>query len=291
MSSPSVAAALALAETRRVQRARPDPGRRDRRTRSRAASARCRRAASTAAAFIPPVSSRRSASPSRAGRLLGLDVEAAGVGRGHRRQHRRRACSSAGWTARSPSSCTRGSRRRTAWRAALLAQAGATGPPRVFEGRFGLFASHLQDPAVVKNFGSHRRRSGHALGQPQLVVQAVSRRRTCCTPTSTSCCACARSTACGPATSCRSSARSPSSTSRSCASRWRRRRRRPPKRTAACACSTRWPRRWCAGELGRTRLRRRVPHRPGDSGAGAARHLPRGSVVPAAGPVQGRGDA
>ena len=35
--------------------------------------------------------------------------------------------------------------------AAMLAQAGASGPPKVFEGRFGLFASHLQDPAVVKN--------------------------------------------------------------------------------------------------------------------------------------------
>ena len=37
--------------------------------------------------------------------------------------------------------------------AAMLAQAGATGPPRVLEGRFGLFASHLQDPSVVKSFG------------------------------------------------------------------------------------------------------------------------------------------
>jgi 2-methylcitrate dehydratase PrpD len=37
--------------------------------------------------------------------------------------------------------------------AALLAQAGVTGPPKVFEGRFGLFASHLQDPAVPKNLG------------------------------------------------------------------------------------------------------------------------------------------
>jgi 2-methylcitrate dehydratase PrpD len=36
--------------------------------------------------------------------------------------------------------------------AAMLAQAGASGPPKVFEGRFGLFASHLQDPAIVKNF-------------------------------------------------------------------------------------------------------------------------------------------
>jgi 2-methylcitrate dehydratase PrpD len=37
--------------------------------------------------------------------------------------------------------------------AALLAQAGVSGPPNVFEGRFGLFASHLQDPSVAKNFG------------------------------------------------------------------------------------------------------------------------------------------
>jgi 2-methylcitrate dehydratase PrpD len=32
--------------------------------------------------------------------------------------------------------------------AAMLAGAGATGPPRVLEGRFGLFASHLQDAAA-----------------------------------------------------------------------------------------------------------------------------------------------
>jgi 2-methylcitrate dehydratase PrpD len=35
--------------------------------------------------------------------------------------------------------------------AALLAEAGVTGPPKVFEGRFGLFSSHLQDPAVPRN--------------------------------------------------------------------------------------------------------------------------------------------
>ena len=34
--------------------------------------------------------------------------------------------------------------------AALLAQAGVTGPPKVFEGRFGLFASHMQDPDAPK---------------------------------------------------------------------------------------------------------------------------------------------
>jgi 2-methylcitrate dehydratase PrpD len=37
--------------------------------------------------------------------------------------------------------------------AALLADAGVSGPPKVFEGRFGLFASHLQDASAPKNLG------------------------------------------------------------------------------------------------------------------------------------------
>ncbi len=36
--------------------------------------------------------------------------------------------------------------------AAMLAASGTTGPARVFEGRFGLFASHLQDETVAKDF-------------------------------------------------------------------------------------------------------------------------------------------
>jgi len=36
---------------------------------------------------------------------------------------------------------------------AFLGRAGTTGPAAVFEGRFGLFASHLQDPAVTRDFG------------------------------------------------------------------------------------------------------------------------------------------
>lgn len=36
--------------------------------------------------------------------------------------------------------------------AALLARAGVTGPPKVFEGRFGLFASHLQGEEIPKSF-------------------------------------------------------------------------------------------------------------------------------------------
>jgi 2-methylcitrate dehydratase PrpD len=44
--------------------------------------------------------------------------------------------------------------------AALLAEAGVSGPPKVFEGRFGLFASHLQDGSIPKQFG----RIGDGLG-------------------------------------------------------------------------------------------------------------------------------
>jgi 2-methylcitrate dehydratase PrpD len=36
--------------------------------------------------------------------------------------------------------------------AAMLARAGVTGPPKIFEGRFGLFASHLQDPSIARNY-------------------------------------------------------------------------------------------------------------------------------------------
>lgn len=36
---------------------------------------------------------------------------------------------------------------------AFLARAGTTGPAAVFEGRFGLFASHLQDEAAPRRFG------------------------------------------------------------------------------------------------------------------------------------------
>lgn len=36
--------------------------------------------------------------------------------------------------------------------AAALARAGTSGPPAIFEGRFGLFASHVQDPAAPRNF-------------------------------------------------------------------------------------------------------------------------------------------
>jgi 2-methylcitrate dehydratase PrpD len=41
---------------------------------------------------------------------------------------------------------------RSGLTAAALARAGTTGPPAVIEGRFGLFASHVQDPAAPRDF-------------------------------------------------------------------------------------------------------------------------------------------
>src|SRR5215510_9640225 len=37
--------------------------------------------------------------------------------------------------------------------AAMLARAGTTGPAEVFEGRWGLYATHLQDDGALRNFG------------------------------------------------------------------------------------------------------------------------------------------
>src|ERR1700733_8127356 len=45
--------------------------------------------------------------------------------------------------------------------AALLARSGVTGPAQVFEGRWGLFASHVQDPNAHRDFG----RINHRLSQ------------------------------------------------------------------------------------------------------------------------------
>lgn len=45
--------------------------------------------------------------------------------------------------------------------AALLARSGVTGPAQVFEGRWGLFASHVQDPAAHRDFS----RIGDRLGE------------------------------------------------------------------------------------------------------------------------------
>jgi 2-methylcitrate dehydratase PrpD len=160
MSSPSVAAVLALAETRAV-------------TGKDAilAIAISNEIACRVGVVAPGQFHRRGFHPTGlfspfgiaygAGRLLGLDAEALAFGAG--------TCGSfaagvlecwvdgtdtkflhSGWAAQSGLS------------AAIFAQSGVTGPPKIFEGRFGLFASHLQDSAaakrlerIVDGLGSH----------------------------------------------------------------------------------------------------------------------------------------
>ena len=149
MSSPSVAAALALAETRRVSG-------KD----LLLAVAIGNEIACRVGSVSPGSFHRRGFHPTglfspfgiafAAGRLLGLDEKALGW-----------AAGIAGSTAAGLLECWvdgtqskflhSGFAAQNGVAAALLAGAGATGPARVFEGRFGLFASHLQDPAVVKN--------------------------------------------------------------------------------------------------------------------------------------------
>ena len=160
MSSPSVAAALALAETR------PVTGKDAILSIAISNEIACR-----VGVVAPGQFHRRGFHPTGlfspfgitygAGKLLGLDAGTLAYAAG--------TCGSfaagllecwvdgtdtkflhSGWAAQSGLS------------AAILAQSGVTGPPKIFEGRFGLFASHLQDAAapkrlerVVDGLGSH----------------------------------------------------------------------------------------------------------------------------------------
>jgi 2-methylcitrate dehydratase PrpD len=148
MSSPSVAATLALAETRAVT------GRDAILAVAISSEIACR-----VGVVAPGQFHRRGFHPTGLfspfgvaygiGKLMGLDAQALAYAAG--------TCGSfaagvlecwvdgtdtkflhSGWAAQSGLS------------AATLAAAGVTGPPRIFEGRFGLFASHLQDPAAGK---------------------------------------------------------------------------------------------------------------------------------------------
>ena len=148
MSSPSVAATLALSETRAVSG-------RD----AILAIAISNEIACRVGVVAPGQFHRRGFHPTGlfapfgitygAGKLLGLDRQALAYGAG--------TCGSfaagvlecwvdgtdtkflhSGWAAQSGVS------------AAILAAAGVTGPPKIFEGRFGLFASHLQDGSAPK---------------------------------------------------------------------------------------------------------------------------------------------
>ena len=150
MSSPSVAAALALAETRRI-------GGRD----LLLAVAAGNEIACRIGSVAPGTFHRRGFHPTglfspfgiayAAGKLLGLDARAMAWAAGIS------GSTAAGllecWVDGTQSKFMHsGFAAQNGMAAAMLAQAGASGPPKIFEGRFGLFASHLQDPAVVKNF-------------------------------------------------------------------------------------------------------------------------------------------
>lgn len=126
--------------------------------------------------------------------------------------------------------------------AALLARSGITGPAQVFEGRWGLFASHVQDPGAHRDF----QRISHRLGEHwesrnssfkpfpaahviHPYISAVLRLR--------------EKHGSSRGTSSASSARWPDSSSASFASRPRRSSRRPPIRMGASVCNIAWPKR------------------------------------------------
>jgi 2-methylcitrate dehydratase PrpD len=150
MSSPSVAAALALADTTAV------PGRD-----FIAAVAVGNEISARAGSVAPGQFHRRGFHPSGlfatfgvtylAGRLLGLDADAMA-----------RAAGISGSFAAGILECwidgTQTKFLHPGWSAqsgivaAMLARSGATGPAQVFEGRWGLFASHLQDADAPRDF-------------------------------------------------------------------------------------------------------------------------------------------
>lgn len=94
-----------------------------------------------------------------AAKLLGLDAD-----------HTRHAAGIAGSTAAGILQCWvdgtetqflhPGFSARSGIDAAVLAREGATGPAEIFEGRMGFFASHLQDPAIPRDFGRITNRLG-----------------------------------------------------------------------------------------------------------------------------------
>ena len=142
--------------------------------------------------------------------------------------------------------------------AALLAQAGVTGPPTVLEGRFGLFASHLQHPETKKDLERVTGGLGGHVGEPQRLVQAVSRGARAPSVRGRGPARAGGARNRGRQTWRTSSARSRSSTCRSSVSRSPRSSRRRPIPTRGSACSTRWPRRCTRGSWGRARIRRRT---------------------------------
>jgi 2-methylcitrate dehydratase PrpD len=150
MSSPAVAAAFAMSESRNVS------GRE-----AILAIALANEISSRVGSVAPGQFHRRGFHPTGlfapfgitylAGKLLGSDVETMARGAG--------ICGSlaAGllecWVDGSESKFLHsGFAAQSGIAAATLAHAGVTGPPTILEGRFGLFASHLQNPDAPKDF-------------------------------------------------------------------------------------------------------------------------------------------
>ncbi len=149
MSSPAVAAALALSESRRI------PGRD-----VIVAIALANEISSRVGSVAPGQFHRRGFHPTGlfapfgitylAGKLLGSDAETMARGAG--------ICGSVAagllecWVDGTQSKFLHsGFAAQSGITAATLAHAGVTGPPTVLEGRFGLFASHLQDPGTKRD--------------------------------------------------------------------------------------------------------------------------------------------
>ena len=149
MSSPAVAAALALSESRRISG-------RD----AIVAIALANEISSRVGSVSPGQFHRRGFHPTGlfapfgitylAGKILGSDANAMACGAG--------ICGSVAagllecWVDGTQSKFLHsGFAAQSGIVAATLAHAGVTGPPTILEGRFGLFASHLQHPDVQKN--------------------------------------------------------------------------------------------------------------------------------------------
>ena len=150
MSSPAVAAALALSESRRISG-------RD----AIVAIALANEISSRVGSVSPGQFHRRGFHPTGlfapfgitylAGKLLGSDADAMARGAG--------ICGSVAagllecWVDGTQSKFLHsGFAAQSGIAAATLAHAGVTGPPTVLEGRFGLFASHLQHPEAKRDF-------------------------------------------------------------------------------------------------------------------------------------------
>ena len=174
MSSPSVAAALALAETRRVSGRDADPRRSRSPTRSRAASA-------SVAPAVPParLSSDRALLAVRHRLRRGEAARArragAGLGRRHRAAAPRRELLECWVDGTQTKFLHSGFAAQSGMSAAMLRAGGRHRAAEDLRGTLRAVRVAPAGPGGAEAPRANRRRARHALGEPQLVVQAVSR--------------------------------------------------------------------------------------------------------------------